>query len=241
MQVRSLTTALKCLNLIDKISEMSSSVRISEMAKLIGESRATTYQRLFTLTEAGWLERLPDGSFRLTVKANQIGAAAIRQAGFDNRAQLILDELAIELGEAISLVLLDQEKLVIALRAESKSILRADLQVGAELSYKDSASGSIWLAFGPADLFDRARTSGYNLPSPQDIAKIRNEQLSVGGGGETLPGISAVAIPVLDVNGHCLGSLSTTCPSSRFEPERYLPAMRKVALKLTELSVTKST
>ncbi len=37
MQVRSLTTALKCLNLIDKISEMSSSVRISEMAKLIGD------------------------------------------------------------------------------------------------------------------------------------------------------------------------------------------------------------
>ncbi len=97
MHVRPLSTVIKCMTLLDKISEMPSSVRISEMAKLMGESRATTYQRLFTLTEAGWLERLPDGSFRLTVKANQIGAAAIRQAGFDNRAQLILDEVAMEL------------------------------------------------------------------------------------------------------------------------------------------------
>ena len=161
--------------------------------------------------------------------------AAMRQAGFDNRAQFILDELAIELEEAISLVLLDQEKLVIALRAESKSILRADLQVGAELSYKDSASGSIWLAFGPADLADRARHAGHDLPSPENIAQTREEQLSFGGGGDSLPGISAVAIPVLHMNGHCLGSLSTTCPSSRFEPDRYLPAMRKAALKLTEL------
>ena len=241
MHVRPLSTVIKCMTLLDKISEMPSSVRISEMAKLMGESRATTYQRLFTLTEAGWLERLPDGSFRLTVKANQIGAAAIRQAGFDSRAPLILDEVAMELGEAISLVLLDKEKLVIALRAESNSILRADLQVGAELSYKDSASGSIWLAFGSGDLYDRLRSSGHDLPSPQDIAKTRKEQLSVGGGGETLPGIAAVAIPVLHVNGHCLGSLSTTSPSSRFEPERYLPTMRKAALKLTELSVSKST
>lgn len=239
MQVRPLSTVLKCLKLLEIIAEKTGSVRISELARMVGESRATTYQRLHTLTEAGWLERLPDGSYRLSMRANHIGAAAMRQAGFDQRAQLILDELAAELGEAISLVLLEREKLVISLRAESRSILRADLQVGAELSYKDSASGAIWLAFGPADLFGRVQKAGHVLPTKQAISRARDEQASIGGGGETLPGISAIAIPVIHVNGKCLGSLSTTSPASRFQPELFLPAMRLAAEKLTGLSVGK--
>ena len=240
MQVRPLSTVLKCLNLMETIAEKPSSVRISELARMVGESRGTTYQRLHTLTEAGWLERLADGSYRLSVRANHIGAAALRQAGFDERAQLILDGLAAELGEAISLVLLDQEKLVIVLRAEARSVLRADLQVGAELSYKDSASGAIWLAFGPPDLSERAHNLGHVLPSKKDILQVQAEEVSIGGGGETLPGISAIAIPVFNLNGQCLGSLSTTGPASRFQPDQYLPAMRKVAQQLTELSVEKS-
>lgn len=184
MRVKPLSTVLKCLNLLETVAERPSSVRISELARMIGESRATTYQRLHTLAEAGWLERLPDGSYRLSVRASHIGAAAMRQAGFEQRSQFILDELASDLGEAVSLVLLEQEKLVIALRAESQSILRADLQVGAELSFKDSASGIIWLAFGPQDLLERVKNAGHALPSKKSIAQAIDEKVSIGGGWE---------------------------------------------------------
>lgn len=241
MRVKPLSTVLKCLNLLETVAERPSSVRISELARMIGESRATTYQRLHTLAEAGWLERLPDGSYRLSVRASHIGAAAMRQAGFEQRSQFILDELASDLGEAVSLVLLEQEKLVIALRAESQSILRADLQVGAELSFKDSASGIIWLAFGPQDLLERVKNAGHALPSKKSIAQAIDEKVSIGGGGKTLPGISAIAVPVFHLNGQCIGSLSTTSPESRFRPEEFLPAMRRAALQLTELSAGRPT
>ena len=235
MQVRPLSSVLKCFQLLEVAAEQKAPFRISELAKMVGESRATTLQRLHTLTIAGWLERLPNGSYRLSTRANRISAAAMQQAGFSERAQPIIDRLATELDEAVSLVLLDQEKLIIAQRAESRSILRADLQTGAELSYKDSASGAIWLAFGSADLSDRARVAGYSLPSEACISKVRKEKVSIGGGGETLPGISAIAIAVLDANGQCLGSLSTTSPESRFQPERFLWPMRQAAVQLAKL------
>lgn len=241
MQVRPLSSVLKCFQLLETIAGQPAPVRISELSRMVGESRATTYQRLHTLTTAGWMERLPDGSYRLSTRACRIGAAAMRQAGFGERTQPILDGLAAELGEAVSLVLLEQEKLVIAQRAESEGILRIDLQAGAELSYKDSASGAIWLAFGPADLSERVRNAGHSLPSKKRISKARQEEISIGGGGKTLPGISAIAIPVLHTNGQYLGSLSTTSPASRFQPDLYLPAMRRAAKQMAYVSDGKPT
>ncbi len=236
MEVRPLSTVLKCFHLLDTIAQQPGAVRISELGRMLGESRATTYQRLFTLTTAGWLERLPDGSYRLSTRAIGIGAAALKQAGFGERVQPVLDQLAAELGEAVSLVVLEQEKIVIVRRAESQGVLRADLQVGTELSYEDSSSGAIWLAFGPDDLLDRVRQSGISLPSKAQIAKVRQDQVSIGGGGKSLPGISSIAVPILDQDGQCLGSLSISSPASRFLPDAYLPAMRQAARNLAEIS-----
>lgn len=55
MHVRPLSTVIKCMTLLDKISEMPSSVRISEMAKLMGEfgpQPISAYSHL--QRQAGW-------------------------------------------------------------------------------------------------------------------------------------------------------------------------------------------
>jgi DNA-binding IclR family transcriptional regulator len=236
MNVQPLATAIKCLRLLDLISESSEPVRISDLGRKFGESRSTTYQRLLTLTTAGWLERMPDGSYRLSTRAVRIGAAALQQAGFGERAQPILDQLQEELREAVSLVMLEQEKIVIVRRTESQDVLRADLQIGTELSYNDSSSGAIWLAFGPEPLIEQVRASGRPLPSQARIAKAQKDRASIGGGGETLPGIASMAVPVFDQFGGCLASLSISSPEIRFKPDDFLPAMRRAALALAEIS-----
>lgn len=236
MTVQPLSTALKCFHLLETIAQQHDAVRISELGRIVGESRATTYQRLFTLTTAGWLECLPDGRYRLSTRATRIGAAALKQAGFGERAQPVLDALSTKLSEAVSLVMLEQEKIVIVRRAEAQGVLRANLQIGTELSYKDSSSGAIWLAFGPTDLLDRLRHSSYPLPSKAQIAKVQEDQVSIGGGGKTLPGILSMALPVLDQNDQCLASLSISSPESRFRPDDFLPAMHRAARELAEIS-----
>ena len=236
MQVRPLSTALKCFEVLEVVADQPQAVSISELGRLIGESRATAYQRLLTLTTAGWLERAPDGRYRLSTRACRIAVAALEQAGFGERAQPILDELAEESGEAVSLVVLENDCIVIARRAESRGILRADLKVGVAVSFKDSSSGAIWLAFGPDDLKSRLTRAGVELPSTAQIKRVRAEGIAIGGGGKTLPGIRAIAVPVLDVRGKCVASLSISTPENRFEPRRYAPAMTNASRRLADVA-----
>lgn len=236
MSVRALTTAIKCLETLELIAELPAATRLAELARLAGESRATMYQRLFTLTEAGWIDRLPDDTYRLSMRASRIAAAALTQAGFGERAQPLLEELAATLGDTVSLVMLEQERLIITQRAEGQGVLRADLRVGTELSYKDSSSGAIWLAFGPDHLFERLKSDNVPLPSKKHINKVRTERVSIGGGGKTLPDISAIAVPVFDQRGACLASLSISSPEARFKPEIFQPALDNAAERLATIA-----
>lgn len=236
MAVRALTTAVKCLETLELIAGLPAAARLADLARLADESRATMYQRLLTLVEVGWIDRLPDDTYRLSMRACRIAAAALAQAGFGERAQPLLEDLAEALGDSVSLVMLEQERLIITQRAEGQGVLRADLRVGTQLSYEDSASGSIWLAFGPAHLAERLTAADMPLPSAERVATVRTERVSIGGGGVTLPGIAAIAVPVLDRRDACLASLSVSSPEARFDPDAFLPALHQAAARLADLA-----
>lgn len=217
MTVKSLTTAIKCFDMLEMVAGLPRPAKLADLARLAGESRATTYQRLLTLTTAGWLERLPDDTYRLSLRACRIGNAAMEQAGFGERALPILQRLTETTGETSSLVALEDNRLVIAQRIEARGILRADLRVGAELSYVDSASGKVWLTFGSEQRREHlAAEIGVSL-SQREQKSIRTKGYAIGGGGETLPGIAVIAAPVFDHRGQCLAALSLVGPEARFD------------------------
>ncbi len=217
MTVKPLTTAIKCFDMLELVAGLPRPARLANLARLAGESRATTYQRLFTLTTAGWIERLPDDTYRLSLRACRIGSAAMEQAGLGERALPILQGLTDMTGETSSLVAMEGNRLVIAQRIEARGILRADLRVGAELSFIDSASGKVWLAFGPERKVGQLSGDiGVSL-STREQKTIRDKGYAVGGGGKTLPGISVIAAPVLDRDGQCLAALSLVGPEARFD------------------------
>lgn len=235
MPARPLTTVLKCFHALETVAAQPGPIRISELGRLLGETRATTYQRLLTLTEAGWLERLPDGSYRLSMRACRIANAALEQAGLGERARPVLNDLATSTGESCSLVMLENTRAVIAQHVVSPDRVRADPGIGASLSFKDSASGKIWLAFGPENLARRLTDLGEETAPPSEIAKVKADGVAVGGGGETLQGISVVAVPVLDRSGQCLASLSLVSPEFRFELEKLLVPLRAAAARISAL------
>ena len=237
MQVRPLSSVLKCFDLLEVIAQQPGSVRIAELSRLVGESQPTTYQRLVTLETAGFLQKLPDGSFRLSTRVYWFAMAASEQAGFGERAQPVLDNLAKKTGEAVSIILLDDDRMVVAQKAKEHGVLRADLRIGTELSYKDSASGGIWLTYGPDDLIQRVAQTQKPMPSASRLRKVRAEGVSIGGGGKTLPGIAAVAVPVLGADGQCLASLSVAGPQPRLKPQRVIPYMRATATELAEIAL----
>ncbi|MBL4756511.1 MAG: IclR family transcriptional regulator [Rhizobiales bacterium] len=235
MSARPLSTALKCFDLLDTLADLPGPIRLSQLAQKTGETRATSYQRLLTLTTAGWVDRLPDGTYRLSMRACRIANAALEQAGFGDRALPILEDLTVTTGETSSLVVLENDMVVIAQRVESRGVLRADLRLGAEMSFSESASGQIWSAFGPGDLRKRLAKKGIKTASAKILKAVKSNQISVAGGGETLQGIAVVAVPVFGPTGDCLASLSLVGPDTRFEVEKLIPPLRAAASKLSNL------
>lgn len=235
MTTRPLSTVLKCFEVLDVMARQPGPVRISALGKQLGATRATTYQRLLTLTEAGWLERLPDGSYRLSMRACRVANAALEQAGLGERVRPILNDLSTQTGESCSLVLLENTRIVIAQHVEGPGWLRADPGIGAALSFKDSASGRVWLAFGPEDLGPRLRNMGEDIPSKEELLAVKADGMAVGGGGETLQGISVVAVPILDRAHRCVASISLVCPATRFELDNILQPLKAAATRIAAL------
>ncbi len=235
MTVQPLSTAMKCFELLDVIAAQQQPVRISELGRLIGETRGTTYQRLLTLSMAGWLERLEDGSYRLTTYACNIANAALEQAGFGDRMLTILNRLREETDETCTLVTLENDLLVIGQRVQSKGALRADPRIGAELSFKDSASGKIWLAFGPEGLAGRLKKKGVAVASKAELKRVAEDGYAIGGGGRTLRGVSVVSVPIFGRTGICAASLSLVCPETRFRIGKLLVPLKKAAREARSL------
>lgn len=235
MSVRPLTTAIHCFDLIELIATKQAPVRLAEAARLSGHSRATTYQRLLTLTTAGWLERLPDESYRLSLSCCRIANAALQQAGLDTRALPVLQELTDATGETSSLVALENGRPVIVQRVEAGGVLRADLQVGAELSFQDSASGKVWLVF--SDDLQRKPIHADDVDSlnKRERQSIVAAGYATGGGGKTLPGISVIAAPVFDDYDRCLASVSLVGPESRFKASLLKQPLLEAAAELHDV------
>lgn len=235
MTARPLSSVLKCFDLLELIAQADGPMRLADLARAGDESRATTYQRLLTLTTAGWVERLDDGTYRLSLRACRFANTALEQAGLGERALPILERLTKQTGETSSLVALENNRVIIAQRVEAHGMLRTDLRVGAEMSFVESGSGQIWTTFGPPDLASRLNALGIETVAPERRAEIRKLGFAVAGGGKTLAGISVIAVPVLGDHGECLFSLSLVGLESRFNPETAVAEIKRAAYEIGTL------
>lgn len=235
MATRPLSTVLKTLKVLDLMAHSNASMRLAEIARRLDGTRATVYQRLHTLATAGWIEQLPDGAYRLTMRAAQLAHAAVEQGSLGERVLPVLQNLTQRTGETSSLAVIDDVDAIIVQRVEARGMLRTDLHVGSALSMHESASGRILVAFGPPSLKARLKQRGVRIAPDRVLAAIRKEGIAVAGGGPTLRGIRVAAVPIFGRDGHCLASLSVTGPEQGFDLAKIEPAIRDAAGKLNAI------
>ncbi|MEM0989067.1 MAG: IclR family transcriptional regulator [Pseudomonadota bacterium] len=232
MPARPLSTGLKCLEMLEVVAGQPGAGRLADLARAVGESRATTHQRLLTLVTAGWVERTGEGHYRLSLRPCRIARAALDQAGLGDRVLPGLQKLTDQTGCASSLVVLEGTQIVIAQRVEAGGVLRTDLRPGAAMPWDVSASGVIWLAHGPKDLQARLEEAGAALPDPSRIEEARGDGISYGLSEGVLAGIEGVAAPVTDASGALIASLSAVWVTGQQEAAAVGHAVRSAATDL---------
>lgn len=235
MSTRPLSSTLKTLKVIDALARSRGSMRLIEIARAVGGTRATVYQRVHTLVAAKWVEQLADGSYRLTLYAAHVGRAALEQANLGERVLPVLQDLMDRTGETSSLAVIEDCSVVLVQRVEARGMLRADLRIGAELSVHESASGRVLTAFASPEVIAQFRQRGIRLASQRTLAQVRKEKFSLAGGGKTLQGIRVAAVPVFDHDGRCIASLSVVGPESRFNLKRVEPAIKAAGARLNAI------
>ena len=232
--VKPLASVLKTLEMLDFLGAAPGPMRLADVTRQLGGNRATLYQRLVTLVQAGWVEVDEQGQYRLAMHATHIGEAALRHASLGDRSRGILQALAHETGESASIAMLDGARVRIAQRAEADGVLKAKLQVGAVLSLDGSASGRILAAFLPQERIAMLESQGARFPAPAMLREVRAAGHALSSGRD-MPEVMALAVPVYDAQGVCNGALSLVGPASRFDANTLLPALNRAAAGLESL------
>lgn len=231
--VRSLSTAVKALALLDHLGTKERPARLSELVSDLGGGRSTIYQRLVTLIEAGWVEQTEDGRFRLTMRAMKVAGAALEQAGLGDRALPLLRELVAEVGETASLAVIQDRVAIIIQRVESGGVLQARAPLGTAMSLINSASGRVLIAFADEEEVQSLKRASVPLPEEKVLRDVRRH--GVGVVARHIE-VAAVAAPVFDHRQRCIAALSLVGPRGRFDIDRMsgpvLAAARKLSLML---------
>lgn len=232
--VRPLSTVIKTLEALDVLAASPRAMKLPEIAKALGLSRPTAYQRLLTLIEAGWVEQDEELRYRVSMHACRLGAAALEHADLGHRALPVLEGLVHQVKETASVAVLDRGLPCIVSRVDSDSLLRAEQKIGTTLALEGSASGRVLTAFADAATLARLQESGEELASAGVLASVRQDGYALSS-GYTHSGVIAIAAPVFDFRERCIATLSLVMPETRFNLEAFKEPLLQAARKLTDM------
>ncbi|MFJ4172383.1 IclR family transcriptional regulator [Paenarthrobacter sp. NPDC089714] len=230
---RILSSATRCLELVDWFAGAEGPLSIGDLAELTGDRKGTIHQRVQTLLASGWVEQLPDARYRLTLRSVVIGAAVLEQADLGSRAVPVLKELSAATGETSTLSAFQGEGALVIQEVRTDKPLRLQVRVGTALPLDLSAAGQALATFATRDELAHAQGQGAKLPQAERIsqARARGYALQEDGFIEGISSVAMVATPTL------LGSvaLAVTAPSTRFDLESYLEPLREACTRISAL------
>lgn len=239
-------TLAKGLDVLEALAELEET-GLSELARKLGVSGPTLFRILATLGARGYVQKSAASRYRLTLKAWELGAKAVRRIRLRDVARPFMERLAGATSETVHLSVLQGDGIVIVDKLDSPHPVRVDTYVGLRAPAHCSATGKAILAFlPPASLAELLppqlkRHTGATIA---DRAALDRELAEVRRAGwaknreEWRDGVCAAAVPVFDSAGAVAASLSVTVPTPRFTQsalrEKLVPALKKTGAALTE-------
>jgi DNA-binding IclR family transcriptional regulator len=223
-------SVLRALRLLDLFERGQPEMSLAELVRRSGYSKSTTYRLLVTLEHAGWLERGPNSTFRLTIKPFQVGSILVDSLELRREAAPIMARMAAELDETVYLVVADDTRAVCLERIDSGQGVRvADLYVGGSQPLHLGAAPRALLAFDEDTLLQPLLAEGLSRRTEHslvdatelraDLAETRRRGYSISDEDVT-HGIGAIGAPIMGPDGRAVAGLSLGGLRQRVIPPR---------------------
>src|SRR3954452_25143476 len=97
-------SVLRAFRMLDLFERGRPEMTLAEFVRRSGYSKSTAYRLLVTLQEAGWLERGPGGTFRLTIRPFQVRSILVDRLELRREAGPVMAWVAADVEETVFLV-----------------------------------------------------------------------------------------------------------------------------------------
>ena len=227
----------KGLRILSLFTEQKPTWRVSDIASAAGMPLPTVYRVVMTLSAEGYLDHLPNGDYRPSVRVLTLGTAALRSLDLVEIATPRLQQLAQDTAETINLAVLTGDQLLYLVRLRNSDLVTANIQVGSTLPAVHTSIGKLLLAnLDEQELQARVgdhsflRAAGPN--AKESLAELQDELAQIRTNGwavqdeELAFGLRSVAGPVHDATGRVVAGANIAVQSRDWSIQRVLRELR---------------
>ena len=216
---------------------------LAEVARRAEIPRAAARRFLRTLDQLGYVRAIPGARFRLTPRVLELGYGYLSALSLPEIVQPHLDELSHQIGESVSVSVLDGTEIVYVARAAARRIMSVRITIGTRLPAFATSMGRVLLAGMPADavsdLLERARLVAYTAKTtvdPGDLFFVLDAVRDHGWAmvdGELEHGLRSIAVPLHGRDGSVVAALNASTSTGRGATEdvraALLPDLQRTA------------
>jgi IclR family acetate operon transcriptional repressor len=247
MRVSLVSSVDRALSILDAFSVQREEIGLSELAKIVGLPKATTYRLAATLERHHYLRRDPVSTrYRLGLRVVALGGLALSHLGLGDHILPHMQGLAQLCGESVILAILDRGEVTYVRRVRSASPLAMDLPVGLRSPAHATALGKAMLAYLPEAEVESiiasrelvrltARTITDPVALRAQLAAIRELGYAVDD-GEFGEGVRCVAVPIFDRRKSVIAGLAVSGPSFRLTDEKLAQARDQLLCTASQVS-----
>jgi IclR family transcriptional regulator, pca regulon regulatory protein len=207
-------------------------LRLSDVARVTGLTRAAARRFLLTLVRLGYVRQ--DGTtFSLRPRVLELGYAYLSALSLPEVAMPHMESLVTEVNESSSIAVLDDLDIVYVARVPTQRIMTITIAVGTRLPAYATSMGRVLLAgLEPEALTERLERTEIERLTPTtvpDVDALRERIDEVRAAGwaavdqELEQGVRSVAVPIRDGNQAVVAALNVSVHATRMT----MPALRR--------------
>jgi DNA-binding IclR family transcriptional regulator len=217
----------RSLDLLEAFTTERLELGLSELARVTGLNKATTYRLASTLVARGFLAN-HERQYRLGFKILNLGHILLESLDLRKAAHPTLTTLVKGTGETAHLCVLEQGEVVYIDKVDTSQPVRLHSWIGRRAPAHCTAVGKVLLASLPRSSVEeiirehglRRFTVATNT-DPAELAKhlarIRRQGFAVDN-EEIVPGIRCIAAPIFDHAGQVVAAIGIAGPVQRISP-----------------------
>lgn len=236
----------RIFSVLDAFTREQPKLTLQEISDRIELSKATTFRLVNSLSDAGYLVRLEDQRYCLSMKLVRLAGVVAGGLGIRDIAHPKMLEIGQETGETVSLnTVMGRDRVCIDV-VESTARIMHIVTLGEHAPLLYGATGKTLLAHLPAD--EQAavvKTLPRNAPFTQaqlkaELADIRKQGYAMTG-SERVPGSLAISVAIYDMHDRGQYALTVTGPENRMKEQQernlrcMLEAQRDISSKMGSL------